>query len=111
MPTVHGPPSRMKSTRSPSAVAHVIGGGGRDLREAVGAGRGDGNLRGRDECQRNGMSRHAHAHRRQARGNDFGDRGSLGQDQRERSGPEFFRQSLRNVGPGRSDGCAPCLDR
>jgi len=55
------------------AAADVVGGGGRELREAIGAGSGEGDAGGLDQCERDGMSGHAQAYGGEAGGDDEGD--------------------------------------
>src|SRR6266536_2940297 len=55
------------------ATADVVGGGGRELREAIRAGSGEGHTRGLDQCEGDGMSGHTQAYGGEASGDDEGD--------------------------------------
>lgn len=120
------------------ATADVVGGGGRELREAVGAGGGERDAGGLDQCERDGVSGHAQAYGGKAGGDDQGNCPrrrrcramlgrccvGLGKDQCQRAGPELLGQAGGGIGPGdervghfirrhvndQGAGCGPAFD-
>lgn len=70
------------------SVADVVGSGGGNMGESVGAGSGQGELDGLKERQSKGMSRYAKADSGKARSDDIRDGVGLGDDDGERTRPE-----------------------
>ena len=73
-------------------IEHVVGGGGADVAEDVGAGSSDGNSGLADEFKRDWVRGHAHADEWTAGGDGVGDGGGARQKQRERTGPEVVHE-------------------
>ena len=79
-------------------VEHVLRGGGADVAEEVGAGRGDGEAGFADEREGDGMRGHADADERASGGDGVGHGGGTWQQQRERTGPEGGDELAGGVG-------------
>ncbi len=100
-------PARPAVEHDPDAPVELrqdmLGAGGADASEAVGAGGRDGHAGSLQQRVRHGVIGHAQADRLEARGDDARDARSLSQDERQRSGPAGGRQDGHSgiVGIGR----------
>jgi len=78
--------------------------GGREFGEAIGAGRGDGQLRLANQLERDGVRGNTQADSGQAGGDDIGDERPFWQHEGQGTGPESARELLCGIGPGRGEG-------
>ena len=96
-----GPASRTASIFAVEIFEHVSGGGGADVAEDIGAGRGDRHASLADHFKRNRMRGHADADQRTAGGHDVGNGCGARQEQGQGAGPEGVHQ-MRAAAEGNS---------
>jgi hypothetical protein len=80
-------------------VADVLGCGGREMSETIGAGCGDGKIRGSKKGEGNRMAGDTEADRGEASGHLVGNDGLLWDDESKRAGPVFAGEAAGFVGP------------
>ena len=101
MPTVHGPPSRMKDKVGERFV-HVRRQSRGELREAVSARGGDRHSGGANQLERHRVVGHAQSHGRQSGGDGVRNHCFLGKHQSQRAGPVMVSQYFGGRGPVRN---------